>query len=62
MNKVTKQVVSGILYKYDAEVIDGNSAVKPCKVEIWSQPWLKNGIQVTFECEGEEKLVKKHSA
>lgn len=42
--------------------MDNDEKIKTCDIEIWSQPWLKNGIEVTFNCPGEEKLVKKHSA
>ncbi|XP_030376202.1 sarcocystatin-A-like [Scaptodrosophila lebanonensis] len=58
----TRQVVSGSLYKYEVELVDGNKATKKCNVSIWSQPWLDNGIEVSFECPGEDKVVKKHSA
>ncbi|XP_037943267.1 sarcocystatin-A-like [Teleopsis dalmanni] len=58
----TSQVVSGIAYKIKAELIDSNDATKICNIGIWSQSWLENGIEVTFECDGEEKLVRKHSA
>lgn len=56
----TQQTVSGSLYRYEVELIEGN-ATKKCNVEIWSQPWLENGIQVTFDCP-EGKVVRKHSA
>ncbi|XP_023167243.2 sarcocystatin-A-like [Drosophila hydei] len=58
--KATHQVVSGSKYVYDVELIDG-STTKTCNVEIWSQPWLENGIQVTFNCP-DGQVVKKHSA
>lgn len=56
----TRQVVSGSKYVYEAELIQGEKT-KTCNVEIWSQPWLPNGIQVTFNCP-DGKVVKKHSA
>ncbi|XP_037942430.1 sarcocystatin-A-like [Teleopsis dalmanni] len=58
----TQQVVSGILYKFKTELIDDKKTTKTCDVSISGQPWLENGIEVTFECEGEEKLLKKYSA
>ncbi|TDG43079.1 hypothetical protein AWZ03_010495 [Drosophila navojoa] len=58
--KATRQVVSGTKYVYDVELIEG-SKTKVCNVEIWSQPWLENGIQVTFNCP-DGQVVKKHSA
>ncbi|XP_067631354.1 sarcocystatin-A-like [Eurosta solidaginis] len=63
VHTATKQVVAGTLLKMNVDLIDKNSqAVKNCNVEIWSQQWLRNGVQVTFECPDEEKVVKKHSA
>ncbi|XP_037929611.1 sarcocystatin-A-like [Teleopsis dalmanni] len=58
----SRQVVSGSLYKIKAKLVGNDSSTKVCDVKIWSQPWLENGIEVTFECDGEEKVVKKHSA
>ncbi|XP_054726257.1 sarcocystatin-A-like isoform X1 [Anastrepha obliqua] len=58
---VTRQVVSGTLYKYDVELVDSYGAKKNCNVEIWNQPWLENGTEVTFKCPGEEVVKKKHS-
>ncbi|XP_039968399.1 sarcocystatin-A-like [Bactrocera tryoni] len=62
VNSASSQVVSGTLYKFNVDLIAGNDEVKNCNVEIWSQRWLPEGIQVTFDCEGEEKIVRKHSA
>ncbi|KAH8417971.1 hypothetical protein KR222_009684 [Zaprionus bogoriensis] len=56
----THQVVSGSLFVYEVELIEG-SKTKLCNVKIWSQPWLENGIEVTFNCP-DGKIVKKHSA
>lgn len=61
INSATKQVVAGHKYQINADLIDSDEKSKNCDVTIWSQPWLENGIEVTFECEGEEKLIKKHS-
>ncbi|XP_034489280.1 sarcocystatin-A-like [Drosophila innubila] len=54
----TKQIVSGNSYVYQVELVEGTNT-KVCTVDIWSQPWLKNGIQVTFDCP-EGKVVKNH--
>ncbi|XP_017874474.1 PREDICTED: sarcocystatin-A-like [Drosophila arizonae] len=58
--KVTRQVVAGYRYVYDVELIEG-SKTKVCNVQIWSQPWLENGIEVTFNCP-DGQVVRKHSA
>uniref|UniRef100_A0A0A1XE66 Sarcocystatin-A n=1 Tax=Zeugodacus cucurbitae TaxID=28588 RepID=A0A0A1XE66_ZEUCU len=62
VNSASRQVVSGTLTKINVDLIAGNNNVKNCNVEIWSQPWLPEGIQVTIDCDGEEKIVRKHSA
>ncbi|XP_030563185.1 sarcocystatin-A [Drosophila novamexicana] len=56
------QVVSGSLDKYNVELIDSNDAKKVCNVEIWNRSWLPNGIEVTFDCPNERKVIKNHSA
>ncbi|XP_005182867.1 sarcocystatin-A-like isoform X2 [Musca domestica] len=54
------QVVSGLSTRIEADLMDENGTTKRFKVCIWSQPWLKNGVQVTFECDGEPTVVKSH--
>ncbi|XP_017041917.1 sarcocystatin-A [Drosophila ficusphila] len=58
----THQVVSGSAYVFSVELIDNQEAKKVCDVNIWSQPWLPNGIKVTFKCPNEPELVRQHSA
>lgn len=43
-----------------ADLVDADGKTKEYKVTIWNRAWLPNGVEVTFECEGEEKIVKKH--
>ncbi|XP_061392113.1 sarcocystatin-A-like, partial [Musca vetustissima] len=63
INSASKQVVSGILYTINADIIVGDDKeTKNCDVKIWSQPWLENGIKVTLNCEKEDEVVFKHSA
>nr|AZC99219.1 Sacrostatin-A [Bactrocera dorsalis] len=52
VNSATKQVVSGITYRYNVDLTDENKNVKNCNVQIWSQEWLENGNQVTIDCSG----------
>ena len=63
VHSATRQTVAGSLTKMNVDLIDKNNTVKKnCKVTIWSRPWIAaDGIEVTFDCEGEEKVVKKHS-
>ncbi|XP_061395229.1 sarcocystatin-A-like [Musca vetustissima] len=56
----SKQVVSGTLTRIEADLMDENGQIKRFKISIWSQPWLKNGIKVTFECDGEPAVVRSH--
>ncbi|XP_049303175.1 sarcocystatin-A isoform X4 [Bactrocera dorsalis] len=51
VNSVSKQVVSGITYRYNVDLTDGDKNVN-CNVQIWSRQWLKNGNQVTIDCSG----------
>ncbi|XP_073817222.1 sarcocystatin-A-like [Musca autumnalis] len=62
VHKATRQVVAGSLTKIYADLEDATGKIKPCKVSIWSRPWLPKGIEVTFECDGEPKTVRKHDA
>ncbi|KAH8311166.1 hypothetical protein KR044_004646, partial [Drosophila immigrans] len=56
----SRQIVSGVKYLYEVELVSGSST-KTCKVEIWSQPWVKdNGNEVTFDCP-DGKVVKNHN-
>ncbi|XP_075144536.1 sarcocystatin-A-like [Haematobia irritans] len=60
INKASKQLVAGTLYKFEAEIIDEEEHTKDCNIKIWSQPWLDNGTEVTFECGKEESLIRYH--
>ncbi|XP_017846215.1 sarcocystatin-A-like [Drosophila busckii] len=55
----SRQTVSGFKYIYQVELVEG-SKTKTCNVEIWSRTWLKDGIEVTFNCP-EGSVTKKHS-
>ncbi|XP_013114797.1 sarcocystatin-A-like [Stomoxys calcitrans] len=56
----TVQIVQGTKTKIVADLIDRNGKTKKCGVTIWSRPWLPNGIQVTFDCDGEPQVVRTH--
>ncbi|KAH8356631.1 hypothetical protein KR084_005847 [Drosophila pseudotakahashii] len=56
------QVVAGSRDEYSVELIDSEGATKVCEVVIWSRSWLPNGIQVTFNCPNEPKVVRTYSA
>ncbi|EDV46277.1 sarcocystatin-A [Drosophila erecta] len=58
----SRQVVSGYRNDYTVELIDNEGATKVCNVDIWSQSWLPNGIQVTFRCPNEPEVVRSHDA
>ncbi|XP_037816881.1 sarcocystatin-A-like [Lucilia sericata] len=60
IHSATTQIVSGSKYQINADFIDNDEKLKNCDVTIWAQPWQEKGIQVTFECKGEEKIVIKH--
>uniref|UniRef100_A0A1I8QBS5 Cystatin domain-containing protein n=1 Tax=Stomoxys calcitrans TaxID=35570 RepID=A0A1I8QBS5_STOCA len=64
MYTASRQTVSGLLYKMNADIIDSENEEnnKNCNVTIWSQPWLENGIKVTFNCGKDDELTFRHSA
>ena len=45
IRRATKQIVQGMMYSFIANFVDRFSGEpclrKPCKVTIWSRPWLK---------------------
>nr|XP_014091386.1 putative cysteine proteinase CG12163 isoform X1 [Bactrocera oleae] len=57
----TSQVVSGTLTKIDVELYNENDEKERCTVKIWSQPWLPNGYEVTFDCPNKELVKRRHS-
>ncbi|NP_001273815.1 sarcocystatin-A-like [Musca domestica] len=61
IHSATKQIVCGSRTEINADLTNGVGETKEYRVIIWSQPWLPDGIQVTFQCEGEPEIVRKHS-
>lgn len=59
INAATTQIVAGIKNIISAELIDESNQVLTCKVTIWSRPWLFNSSEVSFECPGEEKIIRR---
>lgn len=54
-------MVSGTLTKIDVELYNENDEKERCTVKIWSQPWLPNGYEVTFDCPNKELVKRRHS-
>lgn len=57
----SRQVVSGTLTRIDADLTDSNDAQHRCIVEIWAQPWLEKGHDVTFKCRNQPVVHARHS-
>ncbi|KAH8294747.1 hypothetical protein KR018_002484 [Drosophila ironensis] len=57
----TRQVVSGTLTRIDADLIDGSEKQHRCIVEIWAQPWLTKGQDITFKCRNQPVVQARHS-
>jgi hypothetical protein len=47
----TKQTVSGYKYLVKAE-FNNKDAITKCSVSIWDRPWIPDGREVTFDCDG----------
>nr|XP_014098561.2 sarcocystatin-A-like [Bactrocera oleae] len=60
VDSASKQVVSGILYKYNVDLTDKDENLRKCNVQVWTRQWLKNGNQVTIDCRG-AKVLKFNS-
>lgn len=56
------QVVAGTLTRIVADLVDTDGNTKKGKISIWNRSWLPNGVEVTFEFDGEDKIVRKHNA
>uniref|UniRef100_A0A1A9W5L6 Uncharacterized protein n=1 Tax=Glossina brevipalpis TaxID=37001 RepID=A0A1A9W5L6_9MUSC len=52
--------VYGKAYYIDADLIDESGKTKICSLSTWST-YDSNEIKITFRCDGEQKLVRKHS-
>lgn len=55
-----KQVVSGILYKVDAQFVLPNNEIKDCHIEFAVQAWLKPEPDVLkLDCGEEDEVTRK---
>ncbi|XP_017044230.1 putative cysteine proteinase CG12163 isoform X2 [Drosophila ficusphila] len=57
----SRQMVSGTLTRIDADLIDGSKSQHRCIVEIWAQPWLAQGHELTFKCRNQPVVKARHS-
>lgn len=62
VHSASTQVVAGSLTKCCVDLQDEMGNIKKSNIAIWSRPWLPDGIEVTIECDGEDAVVRKHSA
>lgn len=62
IHSATVRVVAGTIHQISADLKDKNGKSKICNIEILSQPWMDNGIAVTFACAGEQVITKRHNA
>ncbi|KAL0819898.1 hypothetical protein ABMA28_007909 [Loxostege sticticalis] len=58
VDKVTTQVVTGVLTRIDFTVTVGNSNVIQCHSEVWERPWL-NKKEITVNCGIENQVRQK---
>ncbi|XP_073822217.1 sarcocystatin-A-like [Musca autumnalis] len=57
LNSVNTEVVRGLLYKINADIIDQKNNIKSCDIEIFD---FKD-VTVTFKCPGESIVIKTHT-
>ncbi|XP_055848052.1 putative cysteine proteinase CG12163 isoform X2 [Episyrphus balteatus] len=58
----TKQVVAGSLIKLDCDMVDSKTGKKDrCTIALWSQPWLEDGNEISFDCKDAPKTVHRYS-
>ena len=63
VDKITKQVLSGLSYKVKGTFRAGNEDVKNCTIDIWTRPWIKGDeeTQIKADCENAEHYKAKRS-
>lgn len=63
VEKVTRQVVSGLSYKVKGTFRAGSEEPEKCSVDIWTRPWIDgdDGTQIKAECENGVRLKTKRT-
>lgn len=63
VEKVTRQIVSGLSYKVKGTFRAGNDEPKQCSVDIWTRPWIESddGTQIKAECDDGVRLKTKRT-
>lgn len=63
VEKVTRQVVSGLSYKVKGTFRDGSDKVKQCSIDIWTRPWIENEdeTQIKADCDDGVRLKTKRT-
>uniref|UniRef100_A0A1I8P447 Cystatin domain-containing protein n=1 Tax=Stomoxys calcitrans TaxID=35570 RepID=A0A1I8P447_STOCA len=56
IHTASKQVVRGLLYRINADLIDENDKTKTCDIKMV----FYQGVEVTFNCPGEDEVKKTH--
>lgn len=59
----SKQIVAGVLYKFEIELLKGNGETVKCRYQVWDRAWIKPSKQIEEECDGEpqKKYMVKRS-
>lgn len=63
VEKVTRQVVSGLSYKVKGTFRAGSDEPEKCSIDIWTRPWIEgdDGTQIKAECENGVRLKTKRT-
>lgn len=63
VEKVTRQVVSGLSYKVKGTFRAGSDEPKSCTIDLWTRPWIEGneGTEIKAECEDGLRLKSKRT-
>uniref|UniRef100_A0A1I8NTJ0 Cystatin domain-containing protein n=1 Tax=Stomoxys calcitrans TaxID=35570 RepID=A0A1I8NTJ0_STOCA len=56
VNSASKQVIRGLQYRINADLIDENGQTKTCDINMV----FFQGVEITFKCPGEDDVTKTH--
>uniref|UniRef100_A0A1A9WFU4 Cysteine proteinase CG12163 n=1 Tax=Glossina brevipalpis TaxID=37001 RepID=A0A1A9WFU4_9MUSC len=61
LNNSLEKLAAGDGPTFSCDLADGDNKEERCDVEIWSQPWLSDGTEVTINCPSKQLIKQRHS-